>query len=140
MTTNLKFSLYLRNAAVLLCLAVVGTAHAQTPAPPPEVLAQAMREEIVRINVTVKDRNNRGETRPMPITIYRPAGAGPFPLVVFNHGRATRDKRAEQSRYRPEHAARYLVNKGLVVLVPMRVGYWETYGDFDPEDSGSCNS
>jgi hypothetical protein len=22
----------------------------------------------------------------------------------------------------------------------MRVGYWETYGDFDPEDSGPCNN
>lgn len=106
----------------------------------PEILAKDMREEIVRISSTVKDMYNRQETRPMPITIYRPQGDGPFPLVVFNHGRAVTAKRAAQGRYRPEHAARYLVAKGFVVLVPMRVGYWETYGDFDPEQTGPCSS
>jgi dienelactone hydrolase len=93
----------------------------------------------VRIDVTVKDMYNRQETRPMPITIYRPPGDGPFPMVVFNHGRAPQERRAAQGRFRPEHAARYLVAKGFVVLVPMRVGYWETFGDFDPEYSGPCN-
>ncbi|MEY4884317.1 MAG: hypothetical protein RIS34_2171 [Pseudomonadota bacterium] len=121
-------------------LAQTTTATPTTVTPVPEVFAKDMREEIVRINVTVKDMFNRQETRAMPITIYRPAGEGPFPLVVFNHGRATPDKRAAQGRYRPESAARYLVAKGFVVLVPTRVGYWETYGDFDPEQSGQCNS
>ena len=124
--------------AALVCLLLPVTLHAQTPAA--EIYAKDMREEIVRINVTVKDMFNRQETRPMPITIYRPAGDGPFPLVVFNHGRATQSRRAAQARYRPEHAARYLVTKGFVVLVPVRIGYWETYGDFDPEQSGSCSN
>ena len=113
-------------------------ADAQDIDPAPDILSRDMREEIVRINVTVKDMYNRQETRPMPITIYRPAGDGPFPLVVFNHGRAPQERRYLQTRYRPEHAARYLVAKGFVVLVPTRIGYWETYGDFDPEYSGDC--
>jgi dienelactone hydrolase len=75
----------------------------------------------------------------LPITVYRPPGEGPFPLVVFNHGRAVEAKRAVQGRYRPEAAARYLVAKGFVVLVPNRIGYWETYGSFDPEYS-ACKS
>jgi dienelactone hydrolase len=124
---------------VLTCLGAPLALQAQDTERGPEILARDMREEIVRIDVTVKDLYNRQETRPMPITIYRPAGDGPFPLVVFNHGRATQDRRAAQARYRPEHAARYLVAKGFVVLVPTRVGYWETYGDFDPEYSGDCN-
>ncbi len=101
-----------------------------------EVLAKDMREEILSIEVTVKDMFRRQETMPVPITVYRPAGDGPFPLVVFNHGRATEAKRASQGRYRPEPLARYLVAKGFVVLVPNRIGYWKTYGTFDPEYSG----
>ncbi len=135
-----RVSIHLCLSAMLICVAIPFTLHAQTTTPTPELFARDMREEIVRINVTVKDLYNRRETRPMPITIYRPAGDGPFPLIVFNHGRATTDKRAAQGRYRPEHAARYLVAKGFVVFVPTRIGYWETYGDFDPEQSGSCDN
>lgn len=113
---------------------------AQSPTPANEVYAADLNEEVVRIEVTVKDLYGRRESRLIPVTIYRPDGDGPYPFVVFNHGRAPGAKRAVQSRYRPEHAARYWVAKGLVVLVPMRVGYGETYGDFDPEYSGTCRN
>jgi dienelactone hydrolase len=134
---NSRLALHLSLA--LMCLSP-HAAHAQGTEPAPEILARDMREEIVRIDVTVKDLYNRQETRQIPITIYRPAGDGPFPLVVFNHGRPPQERRHTQGRFQPEHAARYLVAKGFVVLAPMRVGYWETYGDFDPEYSGPCNS
>jgi len=107
--------------------------------PVAEVLAKDMREEVVRIQVTVKDMYGREATRPVPITIYRPAGEGPFPLLVFNHGRSPGDKRAQQGRSQPETVARYLVAKGFVVMAPTRIGYWETYGDFDPENSACKN-
>ncbi|QDL56870.1 hypothetical protein EXZ61_18570 [Rhodoferax aquaticus] len=122
----------------------MGALHAQTraatPTATPEVLSVDMREEIVRTQATVTDLYGRRETKTLPITVYRPAGEGPFPLVVFNHGRAVAAMRAQQGRYRPDAAARYLVGKGFVVLVPNRIGYWETYGDFDPENNGSCAS
>ena len=114
-------------------------AQEENPSAAPEILAKDMREEVVRTQATVKDMYGRQETMALPITVYRPPGDGPYPLVVFNHGRATREKRASQGRYRPEAAARYLVAKGFVVLVPNRIGYWETYGNFDPENSG-CKS
>lgn len=116
--------------------------HAQTaPAPAPaEVLAKDMREEIVRIPATVKDMFGRQETRNVAITIFRPPGDGPFPVLVFNHGRAVSAKRAQQGRSRPDVAARYFTAKGFVVLAPTRIGYWETYGEFDPETTGgTCN-
>jgi dienelactone hydrolase len=118
------------------------TAPATPPAAPPvtEVLAKDLGEAVVRIPVTVKDMYGRQETKNMPITIYRPTGEGPFPLLVFNHGRAVAAKRAAQGRNRPETAARYFVAKGFVVLAPTRIGYGETYGDFDPEQSGGCNN
>jgi dienelactone hydrolase len=125
--------------AFLLALQLACSALAQDDksATAAEVLAKDMREEILSIQVTVKDMSGRQETMPVPITVYRPEGDGPFPLVVFNHGRAVAAKRASQGRYRPEAVARYLVAKGFVVLVPNRIGYWQTYGSFDPEYS-SC--
>ena len=115
-------------------------AGAQSAPPANEVLARDLREEVLRIPVTVKDMHGRRETRTMPITVFRPDGAGPYPLVVYNHGRATADRRAAQGRSRVEYLARYLVAKGFVVLAPTRIGYWETHGDFDPEASGSCSA
>lgn len=79
-------------AVAALFVNVVGnTAWAQTATnvkPAPEVWAKDMREEVVRTDVTVTDMYGRQETRPMPITVFRPAGEGRHPLVVFNHGRA----------------------------------------------------
>lgn len=126
-------------ACVLLLAVSASVVRAQATAPA-EQLARDMREEIVRIPVTVKSLYGREETKPMAITIYRPPGEGPFPLLVFNHGRAVPEKRASQGRYHPDMAARYFTGKGFAVLVPTRIGYWETYGDFDPEDTGGSNS
>ena len=123
--------------ALQLCSGV--WAQEEKPGPAAEVLAKDLREEVLRTQATVKDMFGRQETMPLPMTVYRPPGDGPFPLVVFNHGRAVQARRASQGRYRPEAAARYLVAKGFVVLVPNRIGYWETFGSFDPENS-ACRS
>jgi dienelactone hydrolase len=125
--------------ALALHLACGAWAQDEKPSVAPEILAKDMREEVLRTQATVKDMFGRQETMALPITVYRPPGDGPHPLVVFNHGRAVEAKRAAQGRYRPEAVARYLVAKGFVVLVPNRIGYWETFGSFDPEYSG-CKS
>ena len=133
---------YLATALAVWCLGsapVFALDATPVAAPVTEVLAKDLQEEIVRIQATVKDLYGRETTKPVPITIYRPTGEGPFPLVVFNHGRAVAERRAQQGRYRPETVARYLVAKGFVVMVPNRIGYWETYGDFDPENSACKN-
>lgn len=137
----------LNPTAALLVAAVMGAGMAWAQEPPEpvvgavaEVLAKDLHEQTVLIPVTVKDLYGRTETRSIPVTIYRPTGPGPFPLLVFNHGRAVAAKRATQGRNRPEHLARYFVAKGFVVLAPTRVGYADTHGDFDPEYSGNCNA
>lgn len=145
------FTLPLRTALLLCALVCSLETLAQTTAIAPQMSASTpakvesppaldLRETLVHIPVTVQDLYGRQETKPMAITLYRPPGEGVFPLVVFNHGRAVKAKRSLQGRYRPEAMARYLTAKGFVVAVPTRVGYWETYGDFDPEDAGSCSS
>ena len=120
-------------------------AQTAAPASAPSAASSAafnavdLREEVQRIPVTVKDLYGREETKNIAVTIFRPAGEGPHPLAILSHGRATTDRRAQQGRQRFEHQARYLVSLGFAVLVPTRVGYGDTYGDFDPEDSGACN-
>lgn len=122
-----------------LALAWAASALAQgAPADEP-VLAQDLHEQVLRLPVTVKDSFGRQETRPIALTVFKPAGDGPFPLVIMSHGRATTERRAQQARQRFEPLSRYLVSMGFVVLVPTRVGYGDTYGDFDPEDHGGCN-
>ncbi len=134
MSTRVWHRLWL--AAALCCGLPIA---AQTP-PEDTAMALDLREEVQHIAVTVKDLYGREETRQIPVTIFRPQGDGPFPLVIMNHGRAVSDKRAQQGRQRFESLSRYLVHKGFVVLLPTRVGYGETYGSFDPESSGNCNA
>ena len=68
-------------------------------------------------------------------TIYKPDGDGPFPLVVINHGKASGDTRF-QSRYRPAQAARYFLQRGYAVVVPMRQGFSKSGGSYI---GGGCN-
>ena len=124
-------------ALAMIASAAARIAHAQPTEEPP---ALDMAEEVQRIAVTVKDMYGRQETKQIPITTFRPRGNGPFPLAIINHGRAPDASRARQGRQRYEDIARYLVAKGFVVMVPTRVGYGETYGEFDPESSGPCNA
>lgn len=132
-------------AAALLVLAAAPV-WAQ-PAPPDDDAAPVLRAEswaidlhemVWHLPVTVSDLEGRQATRPLTITSYRPAGDGPFPLVIMNHGRAPAERRAAQGRQRYEALARYLVGKGFAVLVPTRIGYAETFGGFDPEAMGDC--
>ena len=63
--------------------------------------AMDLHEQVHRIPVSVQDLYGRREQRQIPVTVFKPAGQGPFPMVVLNHGRATsREKMAQPSRYR----------------------------------------
>ncbi|GAC1605594.1 MAG: CocE/NonD family hydrolase [Ramlibacter sp.] len=68
-------------------------------------------------------------------TVYRPDGPGPFPVAIINHGKANGDPRF-QSRYRPAPAARYFLQRGYAVVVPMRQGFSRSGGSYI---GGGCN-
>ena len=68
-------------------------------------------------------------------TLYKPDGDGPFPIAIINHGKAQGDPRF-QSRYRPELAARYFMQRGYAVVVPMRQGFSKSGGSYI---GGGCN-
>ncbi|WP_296650565.1 CocE/NonD family hydrolase [Paraburkholderia sp.] len=62
-------------------------------------------------------------------TIYRPEGPGPFPMVVFNHGKILGDPR-NQARSDPVSFAREFVRRGYVVVAPNRRGFAGSGGDY----------
>ena len=84
----------LATAIYLLAMPAQGQETAAKPVA--EVLAQDLHEEVLRFQATVTDMFGRQETKSVPVTIYRPPGAGPFPLFVFNHGRAVEAKRVRR--------------------------------------------
>jgi pimeloyl-ACP methyl ester carboxylesterase len=72
------------------------------------------------------------------VTVFRPRGAGPFPIVVLSHGspRSAHERRAE-GRLRMVAQSEPFVAMGFAVLVPTRRGYGQSEGDW-AESYGSC--
>lgn len=112
---------------------------------PALVAAQSrdINEALIRVPVSVPDHDGRTINADIPVTLYRPEGDGPFPLVLISHGRAADPgKRAEPRIQRFESAARFFVRKGFAVAVPTRLGYGEVIAAGDPERSRgpNCNN
>ena len=109
----------------------------------PAALAQEsaadLHEEVAQITLTVQDLLHRPVAGTVVITQFRPAGAGPFPLVILNHGRSGTD-RAQPARFRYTQQVRYFTARGFAVLVPTRIGYGALGISPDPEDSGACKN
>lgn len=55
-------------------------------------------------------------------TIFRPSGAGPFPLLLMNHGKQEGPAR-QQKRERFIYMATEFVRRGYAVMLPMRSGF-----------------
>jgi dienelactone hydrolase len=63
-------------------------------------------------------------------TIYKPDGPGPFPMIVFNHGKIKGDPR-KQARSEPLPLAREFVRRGYVVVAPNRRGFARSGGTYE---------
>jgi len=69
-------------------------------------------------------------------TLFRPPGAGPFPLAVLSHGSPREpDRRIGRQRFEPQ--SRWFVARGFAVVVPMRRGYGASGGEW-AEGYGAC--
>ena len=91
-------------------------ACAQETAPAPE-----LGESIVFI------KNDRLFPVDLETTVFRPEGAGPFPVVIINHGKDTGNNHLQpRARYLP--ATREFLQRGYVVVVPMRQGFSKSGG------------
>ncbi|RYF36548.1 MAG: dipeptidyl aminopeptidase [Comamonadaceae bacterium] len=109
-------------APLLLALSSAA-AHAQQP---PPVLVQP---EIVMLPLVIEGRTVQVSTH-----LYRPAGSGPHPVVIFSHGRSgNRIDRAKLQYPMPVGHGNYWLRKGVAVIAPVRPGYGDT-GGADSED------
>jgi dienelactone hydrolase len=120
-----KLSLGMHLGGFVLALALAGPACAQQPAP------ERVQPEIVRLPLVVD-----GKTTEVVAHIYKPPGDGPFPLVIYSHGRAgARIDRMKMDYPVPVGHGNYWLRKGVALVAPVRPGYGET-GGRDVEDSG----
>lgn len=111
-----------RILATLLLAMLAASAAAQGSAPE---LDAALNESVVTIT-----RKGTLFSLEIETTLYKPDGEGPFPVVVINHGKAAGDPRF-QARYRPALAARYFLQRGYAVVVPMRQGFSRSSGTYN---------
>ena len=100
-------------------------------------LVSELHEEVAKIEVSLQLPDGKPYTGDMVVTHFRPNGPGPFPVVVFSHGR-TADTRHDPPRVRAVAAARFWTRRGFAVFMPTRVGYGELGQAVDPEAGGTC--
>ena len=113
----------------LLCACAVGLSLMLGPASAAPVEGAP---EIVRVPFARVLDADRG----MVAAVYTPAGDGPFPVVVYSHGRSATDAERSVTRVPDSRGhVRYWLKKGFAVVAPIRPGYGDTHG-VDREDSG----
>nr|WP_282581281.1 prolyl oligopeptidase family serine peptidase [Ralstonia insidiosa] len=105
---------------------LLAVAHAQDKpfSSPNASNASGISEEVVEVPKSAGIFTIKLET-----TVYKPAGAGPFPLIVLNHGKS-RGNATFQSRARYSEQAAALVARGYVVAIPMRQGFSKSGGAY----------
>lgn len=114
-----------RRAVVALgvVFAVAGPVAAQTPAP-----------IAIEIEVPATDE---WPAAVMSGEAFLPEGAGPFPVVIYSHGRASRPAdRARLARAIPSGHAGHWLRRGFAVVAAIRPGYGAR-GGADRERSGT---
>lgn len=120
---------------ILFCLlgllGLPGPAQATAQTPDADILEPAL------VTLAVKDSGALGAEAAMVTQVFKPKGDGPFPVLLFSHGRSSeRLERLQLKRPIPGGHVRYWVNKGFAVVAPIRPGYGDS-GSHDVEDSGS---
>lgn len=94
--------------------------------PPPN---SELNESVVRLPLSVVLANGRMHAGEMVLTIFKPEGDGPFPIIITSHGRGL--NRAEFGRART--LGPFFVRRGFAVIAPTRIGYGLSGADVDPE-------
>jgi dienelactone hydrolase len=139
MPFTLRVHVIVAVSAGMACAFTGATSHA---APPPRT--QGGASALVQIDLPVQgastDVAGKGIAsqpgRRMATQVFKPSGSGPFPILLYAHGRpAYASERALLKR--PIHArhVQYWLAKGYAVVAPIRPGYGIT-GGADAESSG----
>jgi pimeloyl-ACP methyl ester carboxylesterase len=97
--------------------------------------AAPINESVMRVPVV-----SGVEQAYIEVTVFKPEGVGPFPVLVLSHGspRSAEARRAE-GRQRMAAQSERFVAMGFAVLVPTRRGYGGSGGEW-AEAYGRCNA
>lgn len=112
---------------LMLALSVSGL----SPASEMPIIPRNMNEKVEMISID----SGLGKVE-LETTLFSPPGAGPFPLVVINHGKAAGNPRFDP-RARYPVASREFLKRGYIVAVPMRSGFSKSGGTYI---SSGCNT
>jgi len=86
------------------------------------------------LEVPIDGRNFR-----LAMHLFHPAGEGPFPLVVINHGTPVSSADARSQKLGFTAASTWFAQQGYLVLVVQRPGFGESDGPY-LEPSGPCSN
>jgi dienelactone hydrolase len=126
-----------RRATKVLCaLALMAASGCATARAQNSIGPQGPEEGVIRRQSWLIPAQDRATM--MKTTVFRPPGAGPFPLAVINHG-STQNELLRAQYPLPEYRilTEWLVKHGYAVAVPQRPGHGATGGRY-LEDQGSC--
>ena len=120
-------------AGALLAVLFAATSHAQTLRASPSAGDHA---HATRGALPVEDRRLsirvNGSNYSLAARVFHPAGVGPFPLVVINHGATVsqREMRALTLDDTYTEAAQWFAGQGYVVVVALRPGVGTSQGPY----------
>jgi len=115
----------MRRAACLLIAAWVAVAPAA---------GSARDADSHRVTIPVREAS--GDDAQMVVTWFVPAGKGPFPVVLFSHGRPPGKSGRERLELGVSRSQlHFWLGKGVAVVSPLRPGYGQSTGG-DVEQSG----
>ncbi len=103
----------------------------------PRIPSVPLNETILRVPMTIP-RAAGVQRLYLEATLYRPAGPGPFPLVVLSHGTARDPMERVGRRLRYDAQSWKFVHMGFAVVIPMRRGYGHSEGEY-AESDGPCS-
>ncbi|MFN7835721.1 MAG: dienelactone hydrolase family protein [Burkholderiaceae bacterium] len=94
-----------------------------------DTIGANLNEQIIRVPI------DTSPVTELEVTMFRPPGGGPFPVLVINHGKSVGSPR-QQPRARYYAVAREFVRRGYLVVLPMRRGFSGSGGQYV---SAGCN-
>lgn len=117
---NHPFSTAVACAAILIGSAVpICSAQTLAPVAPP----------IQLVKVPMKGGGIFGSTIDLSTELFKPAGPGPFPVLVYAHGRSgTQQERSALAEVIPRQFLSFWLARGFAVVAPARPGYGKTGG------------
>ena len=103
----------------------------------PPVPSVPLNEHLMRVPMTIS-RPIGVQHLTLEATLYRPAGPGPFPLVIMSHGTSRNPQQRVGTRLRYDAQSWEFVSMGFAVIIPMRRGYGHSEGEY-AEVEGPCD-